>query len=304
MNQLVAIIGPTASGKSHLAIQIAQLSNGEIISADSRQIYRFMDIGTAKSSPEELALVPHHLIDIINPDEDFSLAQYQEMVFSIIETTHKKQRLPLLVGGSGLYVWSVLEGWNIPAVEPDSEYRKKLENEADSGEIGKLFRELKEVDSVAAGRIDPRNVRRVIRALEVSKSGIPISRLQDKKPPSFNTLVIGLTAERKELYRRIDLRVDEMIKQGLVEEVKKLVEMGYKMDLPSMSGIGYRQISSFLAGELTLELAIRKIKTETHRLARKQYNWFRLTDDRINWLDITSNFEQEAIKLVSEFVSK
>jgi len=304
MNHLVAIIGPTASGKSRLAIQLARQFNGEIISADSRQVYRYMDIGTAKSGSEDLALVPHHMIDIINPDEEFSLAQYQEMTYRAIEEIHQNQRLPLLVGGSGLYIWAVLEGWKIPAITPDSEYRRNLENRAIGGDVNELYQELEETDPSAAQKIDPHNVRRIIRALEVSRKGVPISHLQDKQAPHFNTLIIGLTTERKELYRRIDLRVDEMIDTDLVGEVRKLIGMGYTMDLPSMSGIGYRQITSFLKGELTLESAIRKIKTETHRLVRKQYNWFRLTDDRIKWFDITSNFKEEVTKLVSRFISK
>jgi len=305
INLLVAIIGPTATGKSKLAIQMAQRFDGEIVSADSRQVYRHMDIGTAKSSRQELALVPQHMVDIINPDEEFSLAQYQKMTYQIISDIQQRQKLPLLVGGSGLYVWAVLEGWKIPEVAPDPEFRQRLEEKADRGEAGELFRELEETNPAVARGIDPRNVRRVIRALEVSGYGrAPKSRYQDKQTPSFNTLIIGLTAERKELYRRIDLRVDEMIDQGLVEEVENLVDIGFSMDLPAMSGIGYKQIGAFLKGELTLESAIGQIKTETHRFVRRQYNWFRLTDDRIKWFDITGDFEAGVTELVSQLISK
>ena len=261
MNRLVAIVGPTGIGKSRLAQHLALTFNGEIVSADSRQVYCYMDIGTAKPSREELTIVPHHLVDIINPNEDFSLAQYQKLAYAAIDDIHWRGKLPLLVGGSGLYVWTVLEGWKIPEVAPDLEFRRSLEEKAARGGPSELLKELWEVDPVAAQNIDPRNIRRVIRALEVHRSaGTPASQLQHKTSPSYTTLIIGLTADRKELYRLVDSRVDRMIEQGLVEEVKKLVDMGYGFDLPSMSGIGYQQIGMYLKGEMTLDEAIQKIK--------------------------------------------
>ncbi len=303
MNRLVAIVGPTGVGKSQLALHLAQTFNGEIVSADSRQIYRHMNIGTAQPIPPELSLVHHHLIDIINPDDDFSLAQYQQLAYRAIEDIQRRNKLTLLVGGSGQYVWSVLEGWGIPEVPPDPELRHSLERKA--AEIGKdaLYQELVEVDLVAAQRIDPRNVRRTIRALEVYKSTeTPFSQLQYKKPPPFDTIIIGLTADRAELYRRIDLRIDEMLKQGLVDEVKELTDMGYNSNLPAMSGIGYKQIGMFLRGELTLAAAIQQIKSETHRFVRHQYNWFRLKDDRIQWFDRQSRVESAVTTMVAKFV--
>lgn len=295
MEKLVAIVGPTAVGKSRLALRLAQDFNGEIINADSRQVYRYMDIGTAKPEPSELALVSHHLVDIVNPDEDFGLAQYQALAYQTIADIQRRGKLPLLVGGTGQYVRAVLEGWNIPQVAPDLEFRRSLRERAERGETGQLYQELARADPAAAERIDPRNVRRVIRALEVSRhAGVPFSELQRKKPPSFDILVIGLTADRTELYRRIDLRVDRMIERGLVEETKRLVSMGYGFDLPSMSGIGYKQTGQYLRGELTLENAIEKIKFETHRVARHQYAWFRLGDKRIQWFDIQGEVEVEA----------
>lgn len=305
MNRLVAIVGPTATGKSQLALHLAQTFNGEIVSADSRQVYRYMDIGTAKPSREERVLVPHHLINIVNPDNDFSLAQYQHLAYRAIDDIRQRHKLALLVGGSGLYIWSVLEGWGIPQVPPDPEFRHNLEEKAARGEIAELYQELMEIDPVAAQRIDPRNVRRVIRALEVNRStGTPFSQLQYKKAPPFNTLIIGITAERAELYRRIDSRVDEMIERGLVKEVKELVNMGYGFNLPAMSGIGYKQIGMFLRGELTLEAAIKQIKFGTHRFVRHQYNWFRLKDDRIRWFDIEGDVESEITAQVARFVNK
>jgi len=289
MNRLLAIVGPTGVGKSHLALRLAQAFGGEIVSADSRQIYRYMDIGTAKPSLEERAIVPHHLIDVASPDENFSLAQYQQLALKAIENIQQRDKLALVVGGSGQYVWSVLEGWGIPQVAPDPEFRQSLEEKAARGGEDELYEELAIVDPEAAEKIDPHNVRRTIRALEVyQQTETPFSQLQRKEAPPFNTLIIGLTADRDELYRRIDLRVDGMIERGLVEEVKRLVNRGFNFNLTAMSGIGYKQIGMFLRGELTLAGAIQQIKFETHRLARQQYTWFRLQDDRIKWFDIQS----------------
>jgi len=296
MNRLLAVVGPTGVGKSRLALSLAKALDGEIVSADSRQVYRYMDIGTDKPSPREQASVPHHLIDIVNPDEDFSLAQYQQLAYKAIKDINKRQKLALLVGGSGLYIWSVLEGWQIPAVAPDPEFRRRLEEKA-AGEGGdELYRELAQLDPVAAQKIDPRNVRRTIRALEVHRNAeAPISQLRGKKAPLFNTVIIGLTADRPELYRRIDLRVDEMIKRGLADEVKQLIERGYDAGLPAMSGIGYKQIAMYLKGELTLADAVRQTKFESHRLARHQYSWFRLKDVRIGWFDIQKDKEAKIL---------
>ena len=305
MKPLVAIVGPTGTSKSRLALHLAELFNGEIVSADSRQVYRHMDIGTAKPSPQELSLVPHHLINIVNPDENFSLAQYQQLAYKAIGDIQQHHKLALLVGGSGLYVWSVLEDWGIPQVSPDPEFRHSLEEEATKVGKSGLYQQLMEVDPVAGQRIDPRNVRRVIRALEVRRSRhTPLSQLQHKKAPPFNVLIIGLTADRAELYRRIDLRVDEMIEQGLVEEVKKLVNMGYDSNLPAMSGIGYKQIAMFLRGEMTLPAAIQQIKFETHRFVRHQYAWFRLKDNRIRWFDIQNQADSEITTLVARFMGE
>jgi len=304
MNRLVAIVGPTGIGKSQLALSLARTFNGEIVSADSRQVYRYMDFGTAKPSQEELALIPHHLINIVNPDEDFSVAQYQELAYKAITDIQQRSKLPLLVGGSGLHIWSVLEGWRIPKVPPDPEFRRSLEEKAARVGEDELYRELMEFDPVAAQRIDPRNIRRTIRALEVHRStNAPFSQLQHKKAPPFDTLIIGLTTDRKELYRRIDSRVDEMIERGLVEEVRKLVDMGYDFNLPAMSGIGYKQVGMFLRGELTLETVIQQIKFETHRFARHQYSWFRLKDDKIKWFDIQNRVDSEITAVLAKFIS-
>jgi len=305
MNHLVAIVGPTGAGKSQLAIRLAQTFSGEIVSADSRQVYRYMDIGTAKPSPEELSLIPHHLIDIVNPDEDFSLAQYQQLAHRAIDDIQQRNKLALLVGGSGQYIWSVLEGWVIPQVPPDLKFRHSLEEKAAKVGKDKLYQELMKIDPLAAQRIDPRNVRRVIRALEVHRSTETlISQLGYKKAPLFNALIIGLTTDRGELYRRIDSRVDQMIKQGLVAEVERLINMGYDLNLPAMSSIGYKQIGMFLKGGITLATAIQQIKYETHRIARHQYSWFQLKDGRIKWLDIQDKVDSEITAMLAKFIKE
>jgi len=291
---MIAIIGPTAVGKSELALHLAQYFSVEIISADSRQVYRYMDIGTNKPSPAERASVPHYAIDIVEPDEDFSLAMYHQLAIEALKAIKQKGKLPLLVGGSGLYVWSLVEGWKIPQVPPNQKLRRQLEARAAKEGSQSLYQELQNIDPVAAAKINSRNIRRIIRALEIYHStGQHPSQLQRKEAPGFPILLIGLTRERSELYRKIDWRVDKMIQMGLVEEVEQLLKKGYSPSLPSMSGIGYKQIGQFLRGEMTLPEAIDKIKYETHRLARHQYAWFCLSDSRIHWFD-TSEAEAKA----------
>lgn len=303
MNEnLIAIVGPTGIGKSRLALKLAQNFNGEIVSADSRQVYRYMDIGTAKPSRQELALVRHHLIDIMYPNEPFSLAQYQEMSNNAINGIIQRRNVPFLVGGSGQYIRAVLEGWEIPKVSPNYKLRQNLEQRAADGKAEELYRELEMIDPAAAGRIDKNNVRRVIRALEIAKSpGKSATRYNTEKKQPFRNITIGLTMDREELYHRIDARVDKMIEQGFVEEVKKLVGMGYGLDLPSMSSIGYRQIGMHLENKVSLETAVQQIKFETHRFVRQQYNWFSPKDDRIRWFDIRKRAEEEIAELISEF---
>jgi len=287
MNRIITIVGPTATGKSALAIQLALALGGEIVSADSRQVYRYMDIGTAKPSLEDQAAIPHHIIDIIYPDENFTLATYQELAFQAIADIQRRGKLALLVGGSGLYVRAVTGGLSIPKVAPDPELRRRLEKRAEQEGYQVLYSELQKLDPQAVEKIDPRNVRRVIRALEVCiTAGVPFSQLK-RSSPEVPALTIGLTTTaREDLYKRIDSRVDDMIERGLVDEVKWLIDRGYSPDLPAMSGLGYKQIVSYLKGETSLEETVQRIKFETHRFARHQYAWFRPKDEHIHWFDI------------------
>jgi tRNA dimethylallyltransferase len=289
---LLVLVGPTAVGKTALSLQIAQNFNGEIISADSRQIYRGLDIGAAKATPEEQALVPHHLIDVVNPDQVLTLAEFQERAYAAIEAIHQRRRLPLLVGGTGQWVQAVVEGWGVPRVPPDPGLRAALEAEAEAIGPEAFHARLAAVDPQAAQRLDARNMRRVIRALEVyHKTGIPISQHQRKTPSPYRILQVGLTMPREALYRRIDQRVEQMMELGLLDEVKWLVAAGYGWDLPAMSGLGYRQMGQYLCGEVSLEEAVALIKKETRRFVRQQYNWFRLDDPRITWFEMSENLE-------------
>ncbi len=284
---LLVIVGPTAVGKTALSLRLAQDLQGEIISADSRQIYRGLDIGTAKATSREQMIVPHHLLDVVEPDQVLTLAEFQGQVYATIEAIHRQQRLPLLVGGTGQWVRAVVEGWRIPRVSPDPFLRARLEAQAQAMGIEAFHAQLVAVDPQAAKKIDPRNVRRVIRALEIyHKTGRPISHYQGKKAPPYHILQIGLTMPRELLYDRIDQRVDEMMARGLLAEVEQLAQAGYGWNRPAMSGLGYRQIGQYLCGEISLTEAVALIKKETRRFVRQQYNWFRLDDPKIHWFDV------------------
>ncbi len=299
--RLVTIVGPTAAGKTALSIELAGRLDGEIVSADSRQIYRYMDIGTAKATPEERARIPHHLIDVVDPDQVLTLAEYQALAYRAIEEIAARGKLPLLVGGTGQYVAAVVDGWRIPEVAPQPELRAELERVADERGSEALHGRLAELDPVAAAKIDHRNVRRVIRALEVClTTGQPISELQRKTPPPYRVTQIGVTRERAALYERIDRRVDAMVAAGLVDEVAGLVARGYGWELPAMSGLGYRQIGQYFDGEVSLDEAIGLIKRGTRRFTQQQYNWFRLDDRAIRWVD---RAEADAAGLVERLVA-
>lgn len=298
---LIAILGPTAVGKSALALQLAQEFHGEIVSADSRTLYRGMDIGTAKPTHDERRRVPHHLIDVVNPDEMFTLADYQHHAYATIAEIHTRGKIPFLVGGTGLYVRAVLEGLSLPRVEPNTARRAELERE----DAAMLFATLQQLDPLAASRIDPRNKRRVIRALEVCESaGKPISELQTRRAPNYRILRIGLTMPRAQLYDRINARVDAMIAGGLIDEVCGLIARGYSINLPSMSGLGYRQIVAYLNGTTSMDEAVRVLKRDTRRFVHHQYTWFRLDDPRIRWFDVSTDASEQIRGTVREFLDK
>jgi tRNA dimethylallyltransferase len=297
---LLVIVGPTAVGKTALSLDVASRFEGEIVSADSRLLYRGLDIGTDKPSAENRRQIPHHLIDICQPDERISLGQYQRLAYSAIDEIHERGRLPVLAGGTGQYVHAVVEGWSIPAVAPQEELRKAL---LKLGQV-ELARWLSALDPHSARKIEHRNVRRVVRALEVTLvKGVPMSTLQKRKKPKLDIKQLGLTGSRTSLYQRVDIRVDAMMRSGLLDEVKSLRDQGYDRHLSSMSGLGYRQLLAFLHGEYTLDEAVERIKFETHRFIRQQSNWFRLDDPNITWFDVEKeSWREQASEAVREWL--
>ena len=302
---LIVIAGPTGVGKTALAVQVAGSLDGEIVSADSRQIYRYMDIGTAKSTPEERAQVPHHLLDLVDPDQTLTLAEYQEAACAAIADIVARGRVPFLVGGTGLYVRAVAEGWTVPRVPPSPALRELFLQRAQREGVAALHAELQAVDPEAAARIDPRNVRRTVRALEVyHASGRAISSQQGRQAPLHQALWIGLTIPRAELYARADARVGRMIAAGWVDEVRDLLARGYNLDLPALSALGYRELGAHLKGELSLEEAISLIKRHTRRFIRHQYAWFGLRDPRLHWFDASEPCAEAVRGLVASFLRK
>ncbi|HLE51698.1 MAG TPA: tRNA (adenosine(37)-N6)-dimethylallyltransferase MiaA [Anaerolineales bacterium] len=281
---LVVILGPTAVGKTEIAIQLAEGLGGEIVSADSRLFYRGMDIGTAKPTPAERGHVPHHLIDVADPDEIWSLTVFQDAAHQAIAGIHYRRRLPFLVGGTGQYVRAVIEGWQVPQTAPDSQWRAVLESWA--AEVGAqgLHARLASLDPQAALSIDYRNVRRTLRALEVIlRTGRRFSELRGRGGSPYRTLLLGLTRPRSELYARIDNRIEGMLAAGLLDEVQDLLQEGYSPNLPTLSAIGYQEMIAYLDGKITLEEAAAAMKRRTRQFVRRQANWFKESDPEIRW---------------------
>jgi len=300
MNRIIAVVGPTATGKTELAIAIAERIGAEIVNADSRQLYRGMDIGTAKPTEEQRERVRHWLVDVVDPDETFSLGRYLDLAREALDDCWARRVTPVVAGGTGQYVWALLEGWNVPRVPPDAELRESLERQVADEGLQPLLDELGSADPDYAARIDAQNPRRVTRAVEVlRRTGQSPSSCRTRTPPDAMVRVIGLKCPRDFLYERIDHRVDSMVEAGLFNEVSALIDRGYGCDLPSMSGIGYRQVCQHLAGKLQRGEAVERIKTATHRLARMQHAWFRADDERIHWIDIRDGEPLlEALRLV------
>jgi tRNA dimethylallyltransferase len=300
---LIVILGPTAVGKTALSLELCERFNGEVISADSRQIYRRMDIGTAKPAPEEMARAPHHLLDIREPDETLSLAEYQEMAYAAIDDIHRRGRVSFLVGGTALYIAAVVKGLKIPNVAPNPVLRRELEHLAEEEGHETLYARLVELDPATAQKLDGRNVRRVVRALEiVIESGQPKSELEGENPPPYRILQIALDLPRQKLYERIDRRVVQMVESGLIEETALLLEAGYPPNLPALTSLGYQEIGAYLRGEMSLDEAIERIQIETHRFVRHQYSWFRRMHN-LHWFDCSQPCQDAIERLVIEFLS-
>jgi tRNA dimethylallyltransferase len=261
--------------------------NGEIVSADSRLFYRGMDIGTAKPTPEERRSVPHHLIDVADPGTTWSLALFQQAAAASIAAIHARGHLPMLVGGTGQYIHAVTHGWTPPVTSPDAHLRAELEAQADEKGYLALHSELKKLDPAAAEKIDPRNVRRTIRALEVIRlTGKKFSEQRGKTESPYRLLTIGLTRPRPELYARVDARIESMFAAGLLDEVQRLLDSGCSPELPTMSAIGYRECLDVLAGRMDVEQAKIEMRRLTRIFVRRQANWFKLEDPSIHWFEV------------------
>lgn len=288
-DNLFILIGPTAIGKTALSVELAKRINGEIISADSMQIYKYMNIGSAKITKEEMENIPHHLIDIIFPNEDFTVADFKNNAVKLIKDINSRGKLPIVAGGTGLYINSLVYNLNFTQVAPNEEIRVKLESLGDKHGNEYLHQELEKIDIESAEKISVNDRKRIIRAIEIFEiTGKPMSEHNKNfRVPveDYNLVMIGLNMDRKELYNRINLRVDIMIEEGLVEEVNNLLKMGYNKELVSMQGIGYKEIIMYLEGNISLEKSIELIKQGSRNYAKRQLTWFR-RDNRIKWVNV------------------
>lgn len=301
--KVVAILGPTATGKSACAIELARRLNGEIISGDSMLVFKNMNIGTAKPTAEELALVPHHLVDILPPDAQFSVVDFKQQAEALIEDITARGKLPIIAGGTGLYIKAVLENYSFNEVDEDKDLRLELEREAEAKGPEVLYKRLQELDPEAASIIHPNNVRRVIRALESALKGGHVSQEVSAEPP-YDALVFGLNMERDFLYERINKRVDIMLEQGLVHEVKQLLEQGVPTTCQSMQSIGYRQMVWYLEQGMAYEEAVDKLKQATRNFAKRQLTWYRKMP-YIKWYEVSRELPyDEIINAMSQEIEK
>ena len=296
---MIVLSGPTAVGKTALSIELAKKVNGAVISADSMQVYKYMDIGSAKIMPEEMEGVKHYLIDELLPEEEFNIVRFQSMAKAALEEIYAKGQIPIIAGGTGFYIQALLYDIDFNQQDADEAYRKELEEYANTYGNDALHARLKEIDPVSAEKIHANNVKRVIRALEYYKlTGNPISEhneaeLQKQSPYNFAYFV--LTDERENLYKRIEKRVDIMMDQGLLEEVQRLKNMGYHRQMVSMQGLGYKEILDYLDGKCTLDEAVATIKLETRHFAKRQLTWFRRERD-VLWLDKSKyNYDENSV---------
>lgn len=303
---LVVLVGPTGIGKTEISIKLAKELNGEIISADSAQIYRHMNIGTAKIKEKEKEGIPHYLIDIVDPDKEFTVADYKEMATKCIEDIHGRGKLPMVVGGTGLYINSLVYDLNFIDVAPNDDFREKYNNLADKYGNEYIYNNLKEIDPDSTNRINISDRKRIIRALEVyNETGKPMSKYYKnfrKYNEDYDIAMVGLTMNRKRLYERINIRVDKMIEEGLIEEVKNILNMNYSKDLNSLKALGYKEIIFYLNGEKTLDESINLLKRDTRRFAKRQLTWFR-RDSRIEWVDYENfNNKDEIINYIIKYI--
>lgn len=304
---LITLVGATATGKTELALQIAEALDGEIVGADSRQVYHGMAIGTAQPTAAQRARAPHYLIDFIAPDDNLTLARYQSLAYAQIADIHRRGKIPLLVGGTGQYVTAVIEGWSIPQVAPNAIFRAQLEAFARTSPAARdiVYRRLQALDAASAQIIHPNNLRRVIRALEVyEETGGRFSDLRRKKPPPYAVLELGLTLERHILYERADARVDAMIAAGFVAEVAELLVAGYDRHLPAMSGLGYGQIAAHLLDGLPLHRAVADTKSATHDFIRRQLTWYRKYSGDVRWYDALTIPPRDVVQVCVDWLSE
>ncbi len=294
--RLVAVVGATATGKSEAALALARAFGAEVVGADAYALYRGLDIGTAKLPPARRLGVVHHLIDIADPDEPLTLARYLDQAHAALAGVWDRGRLAVLAGGSGQYVWALIEGWSVPRVAPDPALRRQLEAVAASEGAQALHARLAVLDPVAAARLDPRNARRLARALEVvTQTGMPLAACQTRSPIDAGVLILGLRLARDALHARLDARVDAMFAAGLVAEVEALRAADYGDAQPLRGAMGYREVSAYLDGEIGLDEAVARTKTAHHRLVRRQANWFKERDTRIRWLDAGESAAEAAV---------
>ena len=297
--KVLTIVGPTAVGKTELAIEVAKTLDGEIITADSMQIYQGLDIGTAKPTPQERDGISHHLIDVVTPDQEFNVADYVRLAEQVIKEISDRGKVPIISGGTGLYIHALIDGFLFPEQGADPKIRRRLLLEAEEDNQA-LYEKLKVVDPDAAAKLHVNDIRRIVRALEVYYStGKPISQLQRKaqdKEAKYNAIMFGLTRDRSELYQRINQRVDIMITDGLIEEVKKLLDK-YPHQPTALQALGYKELAEYLNGECSLEEAIYVLKRDTRRYAKRQLSWFR-RDKRIKWLDLSEIEKEKAIEII------
>ena len=297
---LIVLVGPTGIGKSDLSLKLSNYLNIELINVDSRQVYKGMEIGTASPTSDDKKKVPHHGYQILEPDQTYNLSDFLKTTKTYIYEIIDRKNIPLLVGGTGQYIWALLDGWIVPNIPPDIIFREKSEALVNREGPLKLLSDLDKIDPITASTIDRNNIRRVIRALEIYHStGIPMSELKKREPTPYEPTIIGITSDdRESLYSTIDNRVGKMIDNGWLSETNDLIDKGYKFNLPSFSSMGYKELHGVLNNEIELTDAILKIQKLHHKLARRQYTWFKVSDSRISWINKSNNELNKALDII------